>query len=78
MSIVIETRRTEDGLTISIPAGSLSEEQIQRLIDLVKAEAIVAKSQLTQEDADEIAREINRSWWEKNKSRIEKMVSEHE
>lgn len=78
MSLVIETKRTSDSISISIPTDGLSNEQIQRLIDLIKAETIVAKSELTQEDADEIAREINRSWWNKNRSRIEEMIVEHE
>lgn len=77
MSSVIETRRTADSLDISIPIEGLSNEQIGRLIDLIKAETIVAKSELTQADADKIARDVNRSWWIKNRSRIEKMIGEH-
>lgn len=78
MSSLIETSRTADRLTISIPTTGLSNEKIQRLIDLVKSEAIVGKSELTQGDADEIARAINRSWWEKNKDRIERLVKEND
>ncbi len=78
MSSVIETKRTSDSVTISIPTDGLSTEEIQRLLDLVKAESIVSRSRLTQKDADEISEEINRSWWEKNKARIEKMIAENE
>lgn len=78
MSALIETIRMADRITISIPTAGLSNEKIQRLIDLIKADAIVAKSVLAQEEADEIARDINRSWWNKNKARIEKMVKENE
>jgi hypothetical protein len=78
MSRSIKTIKTKDSLTISIPTGDLTAEQVERLLQLVKFESIVSRSQLTQEDADEIAREINRSWWKKNGPRIEKMIAENE
>ena len=78
MSSVIKTVKTGDTLTISIPGADLSENQIKRLVDLVKAESIVSKSKLSQQDADSIARDINRSWWEKNEDRIKKMIGENE
>ena len=78
MSTLIETTRTANRLVISIPADSLSEEQIRRLVDLVIFESIVGRSKLTQKDADEISDEIKHSWWKKNGSRIKKMVAEAE
>ena len=78
MSNSIETIKTKDSLTISIPTGELTAEQVERLLELVKCESIVSRSKLTQADADEIAREINRSWWIKNGPRIEKMIDENE
>lgn len=78
MSSTIETVRTGDTLTISIPGANLSAKQIKRLVDLVKAETIVGKSELKQEDADKIASDINRSWWKKNGDRIKKMIGENE
>ncbi|MGH9946187.1 MAG: hypothetical protein ACRD6X_03215 [Pyrinomonadaceae bacterium] len=78
MSAVIETTKTDDLITISISGSELSTDQIQRLLDLVKAESIVSRSKLTQKDADEISRDINRSWWKQNRSRIEKMISGNE
>lgn len=78
MSAVIETRKTGDTITISIPNGDLTEDEIRRLVDLIKAGSIIAKSKLSQGDADDIADEIKRSWWNKNKHRIEKMIADNE
>lgn len=61
---------------ISIPTYDLSEEQIQRLVDLIRFESIVGRSEMTQEEADEIAKDIKHSWWEQNRDRIEKMIAE--
>ncbi len=74
MSATIETTRTADHLTIKIPTKGLDDMQIQRFLDLIKFESIIGKSQLTQDDADEIASDIKRSWWNANKDRIEKMI----
>lgn len=78
METLIETVRTNEGLTISIPSGELSNDQVLRLLELVKVEAIASRSELSQEQADQIAREINHSWWSKNKERIERMIVENE
>lgn len=78
MSTSIETTRTANRLNISIPTDELNEDQIQDLVTMIRVESILSKSKLTQADADEIARDINRSWWEKNRHRIEKLIAEHE
>ena len=78
MSISIETTKTSERLTISIPTGEMTSEQIERLLELVKAESIVSRSELTQDEADEIARNINTAWWKSNGPRIEKLIDENE
>ncbi len=78
MSISIETSKTNGRLTISIPTGEMTPEQVERLLELVRAESIVGGSQLVQSEADEISREINRSWWKKNGPRIDKLIDENE
>jgi hypothetical protein len=78
MSGSIETIRTESSITISIPLDDMTVEEVERLIALIKAESILSKSALEQEDADEMAREINRNWWGRNQGRIDKMIAENE
>ena len=77
METLIDTVRTEDALRISIPTGEMSNDEVLRLLELVKVQAITSRSQLTQEDADQLATEINKSWWVKNKDRINKMIEEN-
>jgi hypothetical protein len=36
-------------------------------LNYLRYKEIVAKSKATQEDVEKLAREVNRSWWEKNK-----------
>jgi len=65
----IETKNNEIILTFSKNAVDLTE--IQNFIDYVKFREINSKSKATQEQADELADEINQAWWEKNKNKFE-------
>jgi endonuclease III-like uncharacterized protein len=79
MSIsTIQTTRTANLLTVSIPLDNVSSEEVERFLDLLKSSFIIQKSQMTESEAEEISEEIKSSWWEKNKSRIEKMIGENE
>lgn len=78
MGITIETSKAKDLLTTSIPTGSLTSEQSERLLELIKVEPMVSRSELTQPDADELSRVVNRSGWENNGARIEKIFAESE
>jgi hypothetical protein len=39
-------------------------------LNYLRYKEIVAKSKATQEDVDELARAVNKRWWEKNKHRL--------
>lgn len=78
MGVTIETTRTKDKLTISIPTKNMKAEEIDDFISLFKTEFAVRKSEMTAAQAEEISEEIKAGWWKKNKSRIEKMISENE
>lgn len=78
MSVNIETIRTKDRLLISIPTKNLKDEEINYFLSLFKTEYTIRSSELTAEQAEEIAEEIKYDWWKKNKSRITKMISEDE
>ena len=77
MSLSIETTRTKDKLLISIPTKGMKAEEIDAFLSLFKTEFTVRNSQMTEIEAEEIAEEIKSSWWKKNKSRLEKMISEN-
>lgn len=78
MSVSIETTRTKDKLLISIPTKNMKAEEIDDFLSFFKTEFAVRNSQMTAEQAEELSEEIKSAWWGKNKSRIEKMISENE
>ena len=47
-------------------------EAMQRMIDLVSLKEATARSVATQEDIDLLAKEVNKGWWAKNRSRYMK------
>jgi hypothetical protein len=61
--------RTTDGIIVKLPTNTNIEE-IQRFLNYLRYKEIVAKSKATQEDVDELARAVNKRWWEKNKHRL--------
>ncbi len=75
---VLEARRDEKTLTISIPVEGMKTEEINDLLSFIEAELIVRRSKMTEEEAFEIGEEITASWWRDNKERILRMISENE
>lgn len=78
MSVNIETTRTKDKSLISVPTESLNDEEINDFLSAFKTEFGARKSEMTANQADEISEDIKTDWWNKNKSRIEKMIFENE
>ena len=74
----IETTKTADFLTISIPIKNMDSEEIEDFVAFVKSGIIARKSEMSETEAEQISEEIKASWWEKNKSRIEKVIGENE
>lgn len=50
--------------------GSINMEAVQRLIDYINVLEITSQNQGTEEQAAELAREIDKNWWTANKSRF--------
>jgi hypothetical protein len=65
----IEQTNNDIKLTFSKKAMDLTE--IQNIIDYVKFREINTLSKASQEDADNLAEEINQTWWKKNKHNFE-------
>jgi hypothetical protein len=59
-----------DEIVVRIRRGMLPDEKISRFLALLDLEAIREKSQLTEEAARELADEIDRAVWEKNRHRV--------
>ena len=66
-NMIIE--RTDKEILIRIP-NTIDVESAQRIIDYIRYLEITSNSQATQGDVDKLAKEINKTWWNKNKSKL--------
>ncbi|HET8829453.1 MAG TPA: hypothetical protein VFM79_08925 [Pelobium sp.] len=67
--MVIE--RTDKEVIIRLPAN-INVDGLQRLVDYLTYKEVTSKSEATQEDVDDLAKEVKASWWVKNKERLTK------
>lgn len=60
--------RENDEIVIRIPDAENRIElfELQRIIEYINYCLIVKKSKASQEQIDELAREVNTSWWNEN------------
>jgi len=61
--------RTAQGILIKTDAP-VNLKMVQQIIDYCTALEINARTQATQEEVDELARESNKNWWLENKHRF--------
>jgi hypothetical protein len=64
--------RENNEIKISLPDNLIDISEIQNMLDYIRYREIVSKSKATQKNADELAKEINKSWWDKNRHKFEK------
>jgi hypothetical protein len=56
--------REDNGFTLDVPPGVLDRERVSRFLDYLILESAREQSQLTPEEAAEIADDIDRAIWE--------------
>ena len=61
----------DNEITLTFSKKVLGLDEIQSFIDYIKFREINAQSKATQEQADKLSDEINKSWWDKNKHKFE-------
>jgi hypothetical protein len=61
--------RVDNQIIIKLPAG-VDLEGVQRLINYLLYKEATQDSKAKQEEVDELAREVNKQWWDKNKHRF--------
>ena len=66
--MVIE-RVANNAITLSFSRGS-DVFGVQRLIDYARYLEATSQSKAKQEEIDELADNVNQSWWERNKNRF--------
>jgi hypothetical protein len=65
--MVIE--RINDEIVVRVPAY-IDMEDVQRFIDLIKFKEAKANTQATDEDINNLVKEVKKGWWEANRSRF--------
>ena len=61
--------RTESEIIIRV-SSKVNTFGLQRLVDYLKYQERTASSNAQQSDIDELARKVNKDWWNKNKQRF--------
>lgn len=61
--------RTDDEVIIRLPAN-INWEDLELMIRFIKYKQNVSRSKATQEEIDQLARDVNKQWWEENKDRL--------
>lgn len=65
--MIIERNKKE--VIIRLPA-SVNTDDLQDFIDYARYKELTSKSKATQKEIDELATEVNKNWWSKNRSRF--------
>ena len=61
--------RTSDAIILRLPID-VNIDEIQRFLNYLRYKELISKSKASQNDADELASEVNKNWWEKNKNKF--------
>lgn len=67
----IRVKYDDDDMVVRIRRGALSGDRVSRFLDYIQLEEIREKSEMTEEQAAEIADEIDRAMWERVRARYE-------
>jgi len=63
----MQVERTNNEILIRLPANT-DISGLQRILDYLQFREITAKSQATENDIDDLAKESKSDWWLKNKT----------
>lgn len=63
---MMQVEKKYDQLVMTIPTRVLDVLEVQILLDYLKYRVILARSQATEQDIEELSESINQSWWEKS------------
>lgn len=68
--ITVET--TDTSVRVTIPKDEVPQERLHSFLDWLRLESILCRSQLTEEQAAQLAEDIKAGWWAANKDRFVK------
>ncbi len=61
--------RTANEVIIRLPAN-INWEDLELMIRFIKYKQNISESKATQDEIDQLARDVNKQWWEENKHRF--------
>lgn len=61
--------RNSKEVIIRLPA-SVNTDDLQDFIDYARYKELTSKSEATQDEIDQLASDINKSWWQENRKRL--------
>ncbi len=64
----------DDKAILKFPKQLMSSAYVQEFLERLRIEAIMEKSQLTEEQAWELSEKIKQDWWQKNKKKFLKGI----
>ena len=65
----MQIERTTDEIIIRLPSYT-KLESIENLLDYLAYSEATSRSEATQETIDELAKEVKKGWWQRNKERL--------
>lgn len=71
---MVQISFNDDEAILKFPKQLVSSAYVQEFLQRLRLEAIVEKSQLTEEQAWELSEEIKQEWWQKNKDKFLKGI----
>ncbi len=67
MSLAYELTDDKENLFIRLPKGSIDQKALEKLLDYIELETIRRRSQLTEQNATSLAKDITNSSWQEVK-----------
>lgn len=64
MSTAFRIAPEQGDIVIRLPKGSVDEEQLMALLDYLELETMRRRSELSSEDAERLARDVNQGAWQ--------------
>lgn len=64
----------DDKAILKFPKQLMSSAYVQEFLERLRLEAIMEKSQLTEQQAWELSEKIKQDWWQKNKKKFLKGI----
>jgi len=67
----MKVERTNTEVLVRIKS-EYDSDKLQEILDLIRYAELTSKSNATQTEVNELAAEVNKSWWDKNKNHFVK------